>query len=192
MNYKSQYGEDKWIASHWSKLGLPKKGIFVEFGAADGITFSNTYWLEKSMGWNGLLIEPDPRHKIKGRKAKVSRLCVGSGEEVSFGLDNNDPCLSGIKRASSNRITIQSVPLSDILYRYNISKVDLISIDTEGTELEAWKTLDLEEWRPRVVIIEFLSWGISDRTEEVVEALRMDNYNLVHQTNCNGIFLCQG
>ena len=35
-----------------------RNGFFVEAGAYDGVDQSNTYYLEKEKGWNGILIEP--------------------------------------------------------------------------------------------------------------------------------------
>lgn len=189
VKFTSQCGEDKWIAANWQRLGLPKAGFFVEFGAANGVASSNTYWLEKSKGWRGLLCEPDPRHEIKDRpNSIVERCAIGPTEVVSFGLDANDPCLSGVKRSSDDRIELACIPLADLLSRHQIERVDLISIDTEGTELEAWRTLELARWRPRVAILEFVSWGISDRTAEIIPAMRDDGYKLVKQTRLNGIF----
>jgi FkbM family methyltransferase len=40
-------------------------GFFVELGANDGVRQSNTYKLQKSFGWTGLLIEPSPRQFLK-------------------------------------------------------------------------------------------------------------------------------
>lgn len=199
MRFKSQHGEDRWINNHWSELDLPEVGFFVEFGAADGITYSNTYWLEKSRGWYGLLIEPDPRHAILDRpNCWIDRgVVVGPPGRVSIGL-TNDPFLSGEYRYThhskdnalqvTSRLEVESIPLSVTLRRYHIEGIDLISIDTEGSEIEAWKTLDLTIWKPKVVIMEYLSWGWADRTVEVNKVMEEDGYKLVHTTELNGIF----
>ena len=54
-------------------------GYFIEAGAYDGEEHSNTLWLEKAKGWNGLLIEPNIHlfHKIN----KLNRKCsvINSG-----------------------------------------------------------------------------------------------------------------
>jgi len=55
--YYGQCGQDKLII----ETLFPGKtnGVFVDIGANDGVTFSNTYLLEK-LGWSGLVIEPIP------------------------------------------------------------------------------------------------------------------------------------
>jgi hypothetical protein len=37
-----------------------RRGFFVEVGGNDGISQSNTAYLERYLGWRGLLIEPIP------------------------------------------------------------------------------------------------------------------------------------
>jgi FkbM family methyltransferase len=191
MNYRSQFGEDRWIEKNWSSLWLPDHGTFVEFGAGDGVHFSNTYWLEKDRGWNGLLIEPDPRTEIKDRTAIIERCVIGTGA-VAFGLHPTDAYLSGILRDSPNRMEVEAVPLSALLLKHHITRVDLISIDTEGTEVEAWRTLDLNIWRPTVAIIELYTWKLSDRSHEILDMMKADGYRLMHRTECNGIFRLTG
>jgi hypothetical protein len=52
---KSQLGQDIFaLFTSNFKTG----GTFLEIGAADGITLSNSYILEKYFGWTGVLCEP--------------------------------------------------------------------------------------------------------------------------------------
>jgi FkbM family methyltransferase len=187
-SYQSQCGEDRWIEEHWKELGLPTRGIYVEFGSGDGTHFSNTYFLQWEHSWPGLLIDADPRNVGARPGTMFERAAVGPAGVVSFGLHPTDGYLSGIKRQSENRIEVECEPLSSILRRRKINRVDLISIDTEGTELEAWRTLDLSVWRPAVAIIETETWGIQSQAGEVIAALDADGYSIVHQTELNAIF----
>ena len=54
--YHSQVGQDKFINEKVFR-GL-RNGYFVEIGAFDGVTFSNSYFFEKELGWKGICIEP--------------------------------------------------------------------------------------------------------------------------------------
>ena len=64
-------------------------GYFVEFGACDGVTLSNTLLLERDYGWSGIVAEPNPRwHKAlkANRKCEIDLRCVmaESGKTESF------------------------------------------------------------------------------------------------------------
>lgn len=195
--YRSQDKEDQWLDRNWSRLGLPDVGVFVEFGAADGEKFSNTWWLAKARGWSGLLCEPDSRHKIGNRpESIVERVCVGPPGVVSLGM-TADPFLSGRLRVpleyeseirAIKQTDVPSVPLDELLDRHGIGQVDLISIDTEGTELDAWRTLDLNRRRPQIVIMELVTWGVPNIADAIIADLRGDGYTLLERTAHNGIF----
>jgi FkbM family methyltransferase len=198
-HYRSQHGEDEWIDRHWSELGLPDVGYFVEFGAADGERFSNTYWLEHAKGWSGLLIDADPRHVITCRPKSVFERCaIGPRASVEFG-QCEEPQLSGTLRRPKdyktevraiNMIQVEQYPLSVLLDRHRVDSVDVISIDTEGTELDAWRTLDLSRWRPRVAIIELITWGLRNSSGKIIRRMEIDGYRLAERTYHNGIFTC--
>ena len=62
-----------------NKTNFKTKGFFVEFGACDGISFSNTYLLEKKFEWQGIIAEPCKYFHIKlknNRKCNLSFDCV--------------------------------------------------------------------------------------------------------------------
>ena len=55
--YFSQFGQVKWIFERLSRNKENK--FYVDIGANDGITLSNTYFLEKN-GWDGIAVKPIP------------------------------------------------------------------------------------------------------------------------------------
>ena len=52
--YKSQIRQDEYISKFI--FNEKKDGFFIELGAVDGITNSNTYYFEKELGWKGLFL----------------------------------------------------------------------------------------------------------------------------------------
>ncbi|HDY89390.1 MAG TPA: hypothetical protein ENH82_14905 [bacterium] len=59
-NYTSQYGEDGIIKYVLDKIKRCPK-VAVEFGAWDGMKYSNVYSLIRHQGWKGILIEADKK-----------------------------------------------------------------------------------------------------------------------------------
>lgn len=53
-------------------------GVFVEFGAYDGVIFSNTYLLEKQFEWTGILIDPILSHYEGMKMYRVCKLINGA------------------------------------------------------------------------------------------------------------------
>lgn len=152
MPYYSQYGEDRWIAEH---LSLATTGLFVAVGAYDGVTGSNTLHFEEQ-GWTGLIIEPDPRQRqnlARNRRCRVETSAIGSNPDAVFHLAKA-PELSGFLRTGGDvRLPVKS--LGEVLKVQGIGEIDLLSIDTEGTEIDVWRSFDSNLHRPGVVILEY-------------------------------------
>ena len=127
-----------------------ENGFFVEFGATDGITGSNTYLLEKSFKWTGILAEPNTvwhERLAANRTCSISDKCVFtvSGEQVEF-VTTEDAALSTVKgfglddefgniRKNSPTTQVETISLVDLLDEYKAPEViDFMSVDTEGTE----------------------------------------------------------
>ena len=103
--YHGQYGQDQIF--HEELFGGRKGGVFVDVGAHDGVSFSNTLFFERELGWRGLCIEPIPEifdDLAKNRSAICVRACVarktgskkflrvrGYAEMLSGMLDSYDP-----------------------------------------------------------------------------------------------------
>jgi len=181
-DFHSQHGEDRWIVEN---LPLPTQGRFCEVGAYDGVKSSNTYYFEKALGWTGDLIEPDPMlawECIQNRSART--WCCAAGLETTgiFYLNMEDRGMSGFLSAGK--------PIHVLIRRLDwllfFQHVDLLSIDTEGTELDVWQSIGT--LRPKIVIIEYLTLGTPPRDGEIVERFTRDGYREVHRTPCNLIF----
>jgi FkbM family methyltransferase len=163
--YFSQMGEDRYLDTEIFH-GM-SNGVFIDIGAHDGKTFSNTYFFEKYRNWTGICIEPLPEmfEKLKAHRESVNiNACVGSNEgsqpflKVS-GIDNAE-MFSGLvssidKRQMENiqkevkrrkgkieTVQVQTIPLAKILKQQNITHIDYCSIDTEGNELDVLRSID--------------------------------------------------
>ena len=55
----SQMGESQWVDEH---LKQRRDGFFVECGALNGQTYSNSLFFERERNWTGLLIEANPHY----------------------------------------------------------------------------------------------------------------------------------
>lgn len=192
--FYSQNGEDRWLSDNFGRLALPAHGTFVDVGAGESERFSNTLWLEE-YGWSGLLIEPDSRHHddlVKRRRVPLERSAIGAyPRPFNWGLG---PLLSGFLRPPHRgiRVNIPVRKLTDVLDDHGITTVDVLSIDTEGTELEVWQTLDKIRFRPTVVIVEWETAGIGENAAAITTKLVEDGYKLATTLCCNLIFELTG
>ena len=156
-----------------------KNGYFVEAGANDGISQSNTLYFEKYKSWQGLLIEPIPslveKCIINRPKCTVeSCALVPLGFEGSYIKMQYSGLMSLVKGAMKSEeeelnhikigCTIQNIEtyevqvptmsLSSIIDKHSIKKIDFLSLDIEGFELSALKGIDFDRHRPIFMLIE--------------------------------------
>lgn len=181
--YKAQFGEDRIL---WQVFNHRPHGYFIEVGAYDGVTLSNTYFLEQ-MGWCGLLIEPIPplcerAAAARPRSRVVHTACSrpGSPRTAKFTVAQNVPVLSFLKADADHvnrclregaqlvEIEVPVVTLDDVIMHERKHpapfggpwaanrgwRIDLISIDTEGAEIDVLDGINLDRYKPRVLLIE--------------------------------------
>ena len=153
------------LESKLSKIFNKRDGIFIELGANDGIFQSNTFLLEKKLGWRGILIEPSFKGYKLCVKNRPNSLCLNYAcvsndyidEFVSGDFGDNNPMASvnGIRKGrGSSCVKVKAITLEKILDEYNYEHIDFLSLDTEGYELNILKGLNLDKYRPRYMLIE--------------------------------------
>lgn len=156
---------------------LPNQGIFIEAGAFDGFTESNTYYLEKIKKWRGVLIEPSIgnfKSCIKIRSCskvyncglvsdtysdKTIKICYGG--LMSFAVDafanktSKQERMEVIKKYNQPfEFEVEARTLNSILDECNFPQIDFFSLDVEGYEVEVLKGLDFSRHKPRFILVE--------------------------------------
>ena len=173
-NFQSQIYQDIFASFI---VGDKYDKTFIEFGATDGLDISNSYTLESSFNWKGVLSEPSPQwHEAlkKNRKnSKIITKCIWkeSGKKLDFFMSDfgslstikdfvesdkiSIPTNTEIRLKSGKTISVETISLNDVIKEYfNSICPSYISIDTEGSEYEILKAFDLDNFRPKVFTIE--------------------------------------
>ena len=202
VRFTAQAGEDILIYDFFKDAPA---GFFVEAGAYDGVAFSNTYLLE-TLGWKGLLVEPHPDYARLcelNRPGSVVRQAAlgpeGASGEVEFTCADNQAgaplsFLSSDDKHSERcnkehcvlrKVRVPYTSLNDLLAGCT-GRVNFLSLDVEGMELEVLKGLAITRYRPEMILVE----SDGRRHDETIEAYLQDlGYYRVGSKGCNLFFV---
>lgn len=192
------HNEDREMLELFGNLEAP---FYVDVGANDGITGSNSYLLEQN-GWQGILVEPNPVlvEQIKGFRTANVVPCLISNElgEVDFHVVTGPGNLHGLSRIDATddffehvkkhggEVHCQKVTSKDltmILRENNVPQnFEFLSIDVEGHELNVLETLDFETFSPQIIMLEDNSKGFDKKPLRFLES---KGYSRVHRTGVN-------
>jgi len=156
-----------------------KNGFFIEVGANDGYSQSNTYYFERLRGWRGILIEGIPELCEKCRRGRPDSIvfnCALVSEDynrptVTMRYANLMSLVKGalksdaadeehirqgmqIQNVETYEIEVPARTLTSILDEVGVKGIDLFSLDVEGCELNVLKGLDLDKYHPEYMLIE--------------------------------------
>jgi len=145
-----------------------RNGIFIDIGAYDGFTWSNSLALEKYYDWKGICVEPIPEvfEKLKEKRtAKCVQAAVTDFDGIVdfIKVQGYAEMLSGIIETmnSSHRkriddeiknrggkqeiIKLKAEKLQTIIDREDIKNIDYLSIDVECGELKVLSGVDWDK-----------------------------------------------
>ena len=206
--YFSQYQQDKIVNEAF--FHDMKDGVFVDIGAHNGVTFSNTLFFEKDLGWTGLCIEPLPEvfnQLTENRTCKCIHGCVANspkdalffraatpviGTEMLSGLVKTyDPAHYQRLTHEINQtggqlqvLTVNCFVLNDLLQYNKIDHVNFLSIDTEGSELEILESIDYDKYTIDVISVEDTYYD-----SRFIPFLEKKGFKFVRRTNQDLIFV---
>ena len=189
--------------------GRKRGGFFIEAGAFDGCTISNSLLFEMTRGWTGLLVEPNDLHFAQlgrvRRKAWSFPHCFSTSrraEIVDFvmagaygGIENpenrdfdyNGPGIEGGKRTAK----MQCFPVYSVLLALGNPTVDYFSLDIEGAEFPVLKTIPFDKVNISVLNVEMNRVGVvfDGREREMREFLDENGYRFYQKVAWDEIYV---
>jgi len=179
-----------------------RNGFFIEMGANDGVNQSNSFYYDKSLGWNGVLVEPTHKfdslinNRSKPNNILLNEACCSFEQEGSIiefeYCDLMTTCTSletdvPQDHTKNGEIWLQKnehvysfkkrgVSLQSLLDKNNCpNQIDFFSLDTEGLEIEILKGIDFSSYRFSYILIESRSF------DKLTSFLHGFNYSFVEK-----------
>jgi FkbM family methyltransferase len=185
----SYQGQDLFVVEALDGL---RGGFFLDSGASDGVSGSNSLLLESQFGWRGICVEPNTdsfARLVRARSCACVNCCLYDRPgEVSFFeaagvlggiVDEYDPGLLRYARslvdqqlgADPGPVTKQARTVRSILREHGAPRViDYWSLDTEGSELAILTSFPWEEYAVRVLTVEHNLTPVRERIRRLLEA----------------------
>ena len=215
--FYGQFGEDASLQTYftnrvWSAGGDSKvipKGFYVDIGGYNPVEISNTHWFHKR-GWNGINVDlssesieafKDARPNDVNLVAAISNIkALAEVEYYQFGLSsvyntlNKESALEIEKTHSIKPLTkkIQAMSLEHLFETYLPEKqeISLLSIDTEGHDLEVLKSNNWDKYRPTASVIELEETNFRELiSNEIVLFLEDRGYKMYSWMNPSIVFI---
>jgi FkbM family methyltransferase len=144
-----------------------REGVFLDVGAGHFREDSNTYYLEKELGWSGLAVDalPEYAHDYAEHRPRTRFVAMFASDEdgarVRLFEPKHEKRLTSIHRGFTARKgelgkprLVATATLNRLLDEAGISRIDLLSMDIELAEPKALAGFDIGRFRPALVCIE--------------------------------------
>lgn len=196
-------------------LGERNDGLFIEVGAYDGISYSNSSCLAE-VGWKGILIEPVPQFAQACRnryhdneRIQVIETAIGSTNssiEITIAgalTTTNNTLLDGYRNIGwakpfiedMTRLTVPQRTLDDVLDALGLEKqIDVLIVDVEGAEASVFAGFTFERWSPRMIIAELSHthpelYSVSATDANLQRKIEAWGYSVAYKDMINTVFV---
>lgn len=206
----SQNAEDLLISAAAKRLHIAKPS-YLDIGANHPIFGNNTY-LFYTRGSRGVLVEPDPNIFRVIQKTRRRDTCLNLGigsvnkkstpfyvmtsRQLSTFKKEEADAYAASKNYGTQKIEkvipVPLVAINSIMATYFPHGPDILSIDTEGYDLEILQSLDFEKYHPKIMCVETLRYnseGTEEKQQAIIDYLLGRGYTVYADTYINTIFV---
>ena len=163
-------------------------GIYIDVGCNHPVYNNNTYLLNKK-GWQGINIDIDKKSvqlfdlfrkkdlninlAVSSKKTELEYINFHEKSPINMIKTNQNRNLHSLEKTKK----IKSDTLDSIIEKsqFKDKKIDFVSIDVEGHELEVIKGFNLKKYKPSIIVIEFL--------DKSLKKIEIKNFNLDNIVN---------
>jgi FkbM family methyltransferase len=197
----AQHGEDRFLSEYFRG----RTGRFLDVGAHEPFHLNNTYLLYRR-GWTGVNVEPIPflHRRLQRHRPRDVNLNAGLGRtegELEF-HELSPMVLATFDRGEMEALVASGTATLRASYRVPVltlagvarshgmegTALDLLSIDTEGFEMEVLEGGDWERFRPELLVVEVGSMSGIDRSGEVDAFILARGYTHLETLGVNRIY----
>lgn len=200
----SQLGEDIAIKHIFENELNIKNGCYIDVGCNHPIIFSNTFGLYLE-GWKGITVDfnkdlIDLHHTERKQDIQINTAISDKKESVvvyefesSLIRTINEKFYAEHKedhKLISEDKTIETATLNQIIEENNLYHIDLLCIDVEGHDFKVLQSINLNKYRPKLIVIEMHGFNFEKLTEnEIYAFLKNNNYKFIGYLIANGYFI---
>jgi FkbM family methyltransferase len=192
---------DSMIRAHVKTNGSPNGITYIEVGANHPVCCSTNFLLQKRYGITGILVEANPAlvpalQKYRPNDQIINKAVVDNNQQtVDFYISANNETSSLDDRFVSIRtpgieekITVSTIRMNTLLEIVKPFDLVMLSIDVEGYDLQLLKDIDFVQYRPFIIQVEPSEDYSPGNTQDIIDFLASNNYELVAETDVNLIF----
>jgi FkbM family methyltransferase len=193
----SQEGEDMILSRIFENK---KNGFYVDIGAHHPQRFSNTMYFYKK-GWRGINIDATPGSMIVFKKERPEdinlEVAISDEEKTLTFYVFNEPALNTFSESFADEIQkneafyvvskkeMRTEKLESVLNKYlsNNQRIDFLSIDVEGLDVNVIKSNNWQKYAPDFVLVEIFGVALEDipKTSVFLE-MNKNGYTLIAKT----------
>lgn len=206
----AQCGEDILAHNILCRQLRIERPTYLDIGANDPVKFSNTYLLY-TLGFRGLLIEPDPDLARALSRKRPGDVVLQAGINIDGACEAtlyrmNQPTLNTFSKADADEacaqgpyrieeeVTVPMLSAAEAIRGHLGGRPNFVSLDAEGLDLAILERFDFEADRPELVCVEtvdFCETNLGRPRTEVYALLAARGYFAHSRSHINGLFVCE-